>query len=531
MAGGKRGQDKAKRKKRRELDEDEKKARRNKIQAKTHLKKSNAENKAKRGFLLSMFGNRNKKGSGSTDIEGSDAVSSDEEEESEEESSEEAIGKEDSVDNNPAHDETISDNPSNDKVEDCSKISSSMAEEEEEDDDDSITNYVDAMDGYAGELNTPPVNAELNIEEDVDVDAERDIDAAETENIGGTGNADTTCAPTEGIMGSYVYHIHERLKKETASKFPAFEEKWLLLLLKSKENSWWLRQGKAEIICKKLGIQFDEPSYYRDILVWLPELRWGHASMPCCPGCKRNKKVGFHAYRENHFSRTVIGLKDNYYMISRRYICYDCKEERQALKEKVIMAAAENDIQVEIPKDKRLPATDAVAGKKVDIVPRHGNVACMATRAGWGTILMSRYAESPEGITPAKVRPTNTACIIQVEQVVAPHLVVPGMKTGKGEQACLGDFGKPPFQVVFPLLMMREHVESENIRVLPMNVPDDNDEDANHTLQHQKMQLPIVPLLLQQAISMPRQQILATPLFSPLVATMKTFLLMVMPMT
>ena len=65
-----------------------------------------------------------------------------------------------------------------------------------------------------------------------------------------------------------------------------------------KKNEWWLRANCAKEVCAKLGISCGESSYYRDIYVWLPDIRWN--TMPPCVECGSNERVGPHAFRGNH---------------------------------------------------------------------------------------------------------------------------------------------------------------------------------------------------------------------------------------
>ena len=72
-------------------------------------------------------------------------------------------------------------------------------------------------------------------------------------------------------------------------------DQWLLALLKAPGADWWLRAGVAQSVCRKLGIEYGEPSYYRDIYVWLPDVRWGDEAMPPCVEChsaEENANVG-----------------------------------------------------------------------------------------------------------------------------------------------------------------------------------------------------------------------------------------------
>ena len=83
-------------------------------------------------------------------------------------------------------------------------------------------------------------------------------------------------------MGTYLAAVFERLRAELSGKLPALEKKWLLDMLKVPGADWWLRAGIAGTVCARLGIEHGEPSYYRDICVWLPDERWGVEAMPPC---------------------------------------------------------------------------------------------------------------------------------------------------------------------------------------------------------------------------------------------------------
>ena len=51
----------------------------------------------------------------------------------------------------------------------------------------------------------------------------------------------------------------------------------------------------------------------------------GGVATPCCPSCDKNSLVGIHGFRYEHPARRIVGLNVNYYIMSRRYICHDCK--------------------------------------------------------------------------------------------------------------------------------------------------------------------------------------------------------------
>ena len=82
-----------------------------------------------------------------------------------------------------------------------------------------------------------------------------------------------------GVMKELLRAVHARLKEETHRDFAG--EKWLLGIFES--NDWWLRVERLEVdkVFERLQIQPSLMEYYRDINLWLPDLRWG--AMPPCP--------------------------------------------------------------------------------------------------------------------------------------------------------------------------------------------------------------------------------------------------------
>jgi hypothetical protein len=121
----------------------------------------------------------------------------------------------------------------------------------------------------------------------------------------------------------------------------------------------------------------------------------------------------------------------------------------------------------------RLTSHEATPGRVVDIVPSHGNVHLLATRAAISYI--EPWCEewmAPLNCRPAKLRLTSGQCLVMITNVLASKLVVPKIKSSSGERMTLGDFGVPPFQVVLPIGMMKPHIESDSIRITNI---------ANHT--------------------------------------------------
>ena len=118
-----------------------------------------------------------------------------------------------------------------------------------------------------------------------------------------------------------------RLRDEVNTQSMKCKDKWLLRHLSG--NGWWIRKENARFIASKLNLQKSYAAYYRDVYVWLPDIQWNDDTncMPCCPSCKSNEHVGNNGFRDNHFGRLIVGLRENYYVISRRYICYSCQRK------------------------------------------------------------------------------------------------------------------------------------------------------------------------------------------------------------
>jgi hypothetical protein len=113
------------------------------------------------------------------------------------------------------------------------------------------------------EFNPPPMNATLDDDEDID----------EADESGSVVMLYSCCACSIATRG-----IKSLKHDQLASSY-------------AKNNEWWLRANRAKEVCAKLGISCGESSYYRDIYVWLPDIRWN--TMPPCVEC------GSHAFRGN----------------------------------------------------------------------------------------------------------------------------------------------------------------------------------------------------------------------------------------
>jgi hypothetical protein len=75
----------------------------------------------------------------------------------------------------------------------------------------------------------------------------------------------------------------------------------------------------------------------------------------------------------------------------------------------------------------RLAAEAATPNLEVDIVPSHGNVASMASRAAVGTISDVALCVCPDGVVPGRVKPNQNSRVVTITSVLSPSLVVPGL--------------------------------------------------------------------------------------------------------
>ena len=80
--------------------------------------------------------------------------------------------------------------------------------------------------------------------------------------------------------------------------------------------------------------------------------------MPCCPSCKCNSGVFSHGFHDRHFGRRVIGLKSNYFMTPKRYVCKSCKKKSENLARTIkTLKAQDADCSTEIKTKKELQYT------------------------------------------------------------------------------------------------------------------------------------------------------------------------------
>ena len=105
----------------------------------------------------------------------------------------------------------------------------------------------------------------------------------------------------------------------------------------------------------------------------------------------------------------------------------------------------------------RLAPAGAFVGCDMDIVPPHGNLVTMATRAGEGNIVADTELERlPAGVTRRRVNTESR--MVRVTKVHDESFVVTGLSRGKGKSVVtLRDFGAPPFKLQLPLKVIAPH--------------------------------------------------------------------------
>jgi len=105
----------------------------------------------------------------------------------------------------------------------------------------------------------------------------------------------------------------------------------------------------------------------------------------------------------------------------------------------------------------RLAPAGAFVGCDMDIVPPHGNLVTMATRAGEGNIVADTELERlPAGVTRRRVNTESR--MVRVTKVHDESFVVTGLSRGKGKSVVtLRDFGAPPFKLQLPPKVIAPH--------------------------------------------------------------------------
>jgi hypothetical protein len=125
----------------------------------------------------------------------------------------------------------------------------------------------------------------------------------------------------------------------------------------------------------------------------------------------------------------------------------------------------------------RLKRNEVIPGTKVDIVPSHGNVACMMTRAAEGVIL-----EDDSVVVPLLDSKQNTlkagknTIMVKITKVHAPGFIIPKLQKTTGGSITLGDYIETVgvgnhFVTRFNITMLKHHVDDDTILPTQFGVP------------------------------------------------------------
>jgi hypothetical protein len=152
-----------------------------------------------------------------------------------------------------------------------------------------------------------------------DATANLDYDEEEAKKKG-SDDFDDDNAP--GVQQQYVAAIQKQVQKEVSKDNKNINNQWLVQHLR--QNDWWIRKEQYLWFIRKYNktrekeedkLNEEHKAYYRDVVVWLPHVRWQTADkkyMPYCPNCKSNVRVGPHCFRDNHAGRVIVGLTSTY---------------------------------------------------------------------------------------------------------------------------------------------------------------------------------------------------------------------------
>ena len=195
-------------------------------------------------------------------------------------------------------------------------------------------------------INNPAI---IGVVDAADATAELDYNHEEAQMKGSDDFEDDTIPG--GIQQQYVAAVQRQVQSEVSKD--SNTDNWFLTHLKG--NDWWLRKEHYSWFIKKYNKtrekkdQLDTAykAYYRDVHVWLPDVRWktpDNRFMPCCPTCKTSARVGPHCFRDNHAGRVIVGQTETYYTVSRRYICHECEGQTKRAKAQFEAAAKEKNL-------------------------------------------------------------------------------------------------------------------------------------------------------------------------------------------
>ena len=161
-----------------------------------------------------------------------------------------------------------------------------------------------------------------------------DVSVTEEDELEGDDDDDDegTSSKVESPMTEYARGILKRLRLELKDGFDdKNDSRWLLKELKA--NGWWIYAAHARSTMEQLSASSDptkwpDPFYYRDIFVFLPDVRWPDEQIRC-PRCK-SSRTGLHDYQLGHPSRSCTDLFSSVHLMGRRHICHECHDKYAA---------------------------------------------------------------------------------------------------------------------------------------------------------------------------------------------------------
>jgi len=131
---------------------------------------------------------------------------------------------------------------------------------------------------------------------------------------------------------------------------------------------------------------------------------------------------------------------------------------------------------------RRLLPEEVTPHRKVDIIPRHGNAACMATRAATATIHESVQCACPPGMIYVyrkkehkTVKAGKGSCVVVINNIYSPALIIPNYKWEDRKRTgdvTLADFSVDQ-KILLPISMIKAHVDSARVRPTPIVQYDD----------------------------------------------------------
>ena len=223
----------------------------------------------------------------------------------------------DTADNDADENANDADNPP--VREDDVAIDDSAAAQEEQDDDAIV---------FSESLSYDPDSGGNDIVANLDIDEDNDgLDAGIEAEPDDTPVAQKGRKVKNGIQQQYQRALHDQLKSEmTPGEVPVLQQ-WLTEQLK--KNKWCVSKIEAPSTAKRLGLTTYHHVYYREVKVWLPEKMFKGNHMPPCPTCQSNKDVIGWGWNQYHIGRLIIGLTENYSIITHRYKCCGCENEKK----------------------------------------------------------------------------------------------------------------------------------------------------------------------------------------------------------